>query len=75
MGIVVVKKTPRKAKQKSKSNKDVKETVKESNKVVASKKTTPKKATAKQGNKSLAIENRDRGRTVKKIQKRNRSYN
>jgi hypothetical protein len=74
MGIVVVKKTPRKAKQKSMSNKDVKETVKGSNIVVASRKTTPKKATAKKGNQSLAIENRDRGTTVRKIQKRTRSY-
>ena len=75
MGIVIVKDTPRKAKQKSKSNKEVKDTVKKSNKVIASKKTTPKKATAKKGNNALAIENRDRGRIVNKIQKRNRSYN
>lgn len=74
MAIVVVKKTPKKAKQKSMSNKDVKETVKKSNRVLATKKGNTKKATAKMGNVSLAMENRSRGRTARTLQKRTRSY-
>ena len=73
MGIRVVKRTPSNAKQKSYSNKDVKSTVKKSNVVLASPKTTSRKATSRSGNMSLASENRQRGKAVRKMQNRSGS--
>ena len=71
MGLLVRKNTPRKAKQKSYSNKDVRSTVKESNIVYSPKgSTASKKLTSDKGNRSLASENRERGKVFRKQQKR-----